>query len=296
MIELQAERIAAVGAELGEGPVWIERDQALWFVDIKKQRVHRFDPATGALDGWDAPAQVGWVLPAADGGLLTGLQSGIHRFDPATGFELLAEVEPELPGNRQNDATVDPAGRLWLGTMDDSEQTESGHIYRADDRGIARLISGISITNGPAVSPDGRILYHNDTIGGLIYAADLDEAGGPTNHRVFARIDTADGHPDGPTVDAEGYVWVGLFGGWGVRRYAPDGTLVATVRFPVANITKVAFGGPGLRTAYATTAKLNLSEEARASQPMAGDLFAFDPGVAGQPGYLVGEIRPERLA
>jgi sugar lactone lactonase YvrE len=295
MIELEARAVATVGAELGEGPVWVERDRTLWFTDIKAPRAYRYDPANGALNHWDAPGQVGWVLPSADGDYLAGLQSGIHRFDPAIGFTPLVAVEPEWPGNRANDATVDPAGRLWFGTMDDGEKQPNGHIYRADGRGIARLVDGISITNGPAVSPDGRTLYYNDTIGGLIYAADLDGEGTPTNTRVFARIDPADGHPDGPVVDAEGHLWVGLFGGWSVRRYAPDGTHVATVRFPVANITKVAFGGPDRRTAFATTAKLNLSAEARAGQTLAGDLFAFDPGVAGQASHEVAALALERL-
>ena len=295
MTSKMAEPVCTVGAELGEGPVWVERDQALWFVDIKNHRVHRFDPSAATIRSWDAPGQVGWVLPSEEGDMLAGLQTGLHRFDPATGFEALVAVEPHLPGNRANDATVDPAGRLWFGTMDDGETAPSGHIYRADGRGIARMAGGISITNGPAVSPDGRTLYHNDTAGGLIFASDLDEEGHLLNTRLFASIDPKEGHPDGPVVDADGYLWVGLFGGWSVRRYAPDGSVVASVRFPVANVTKVAFGGADGRTAYATTAKLNLSPEARAAQPLAGDLFAFDPGVAGQPGRTVASLRPERL-
>ncbi len=287
--------VATVGALLGEGPVWVERDQALWFTDIKRHRVHRYDPAGDRLDGWDAPGQVGWVLPAEEGGMLAGLQSGIHRFAPERGFEPLVVVEPDRPGNRVNDACTDPAGRLWFGTMDDGEAEPSGHIYRADGRGLARMVSGIAITNGPAVSPDGATLYHNDTLGRLVYASDLDADGGLANTRVFARIDPADGYPDGPVVDADGFLWVGLYAGWAVRRYAPDGSIAATVRFPVANITKIAFGGPGLRTAYATTAAQKLSADALAGQPLAGDLFAFDPGVAGQPVRPVAALRPERL-
>ena len=285
---------ASIGATLGEGPVWSAADQALWFVDIKGPRVFRFDPATGLVDRWDAPGQVGWVLPAVDGGLWAGLQAGLHRFDPLGGFAPVVAVEPDQPANRLNDATVDPAGRLWFGTMHDGEAAPSGHFYRADGQGIARTVGGIAITNGPAVSPDGRTLYHVDTLAGTIHASDLGADGDLSNTRPFAAIDPADGNPDGVSVDAEGGLWVGLFGGWAARRYRPDGTLAATVRFPVANVTKVAFGGPGLRTAYATTARLALSPEALAAQPLAGDLFAFDPGVAGCPVPPVGPIRAER--
>lgn len=274
--------VCPLGATLGEGPVWVE--DVLWCVDIKRRQVHRFDPATANLQSWDAPAQVGWVLPYAPGGLLVGLQTGIHRFDPADGsFALLVDPEPHLTGNRLNDACVDRHGRLWFGTMDDGEQAPSGSIYRADGRGVVRVASGIVITNGPAVSPDGGTLYYTDTVGGIIYAADLDPDGTPGKARVFVRIPAAEGHPDGPSVDADGHVWTGVYGGWQVRRYAPDGRLDRSVAFPVKNITKVALGGPGLATAYATTARHLLTDEECATAPSAGDLFAFAAGVAGVP-------------
>lgn len=287
--------VCPVGATLGEGPRWIAGDAALWFVDIKKRRVHRFHPASGELKSWDAPGQVSWILPMADGGLLTGVQSGLHRFEPRTGtFEHLAEVETSLPGNRLNDATVGPDGRLWFSSMDDGEKEPSGHVYRADASGIARVAGAFPIINGPAVSPDGRTLYYNDSAGGVMYSGRIADDGRITDTRVFATIDPADGHPDGPTVDAEGCVWVALFGGWGVRRYAPDGTLMRFVRFPVANVTKVAFGGPGLRTIYATTAAKGLSDEERVAQPLAGHLFAFDAGVTGQVGHRVAPFETAR--
>ena len=286
--------VLPVGATLGEGPVWV--DGAVWFVDIKGRKVHRFDPAAGATRTWDAPDQVGWVWPYADGGFLAGLRTGVHRFDPLTeAFTLLVTVEPALPGNRLNDATADPAGRLWFGSMDDAEQAPTGYIYHAGARGIARVAGGVAITNGPAVSPDGATLYHNDTGGGVIYASTIGNDGALSDTRVFARVDPADGHPDGPTVDAQGYLWVGLYGGWGVRRYSPAGELVDFVRFPAANVTKIAFGGDDLATAYATTATKGLSAEERAAQPLAGNLFAFDPGVCGLPAAPIVGVNPDRL-
>ena len=98
---------------------------------------------------------------------------------------------------------------------------------------------------------------------------------------MFVEIEPDAGYPDGPTVDAEDHVWIALYGGWGVRRYAPDGRLVRTVDFPVANVTKVAFGGDGLRTAFATIARKGLDAVALDAQPLAGNLFTFDPGIAG---------------
>ena len=279
----------AVEAELGEGPVWVEHDQALWFTDIKRRKVHRYDPANDDRQSWDSPEQIGFVLPASDGSFVAGLQSGLHRFDPTSGaFTLIAAVEPERPGNRLNDGVVDPAGRLWFGTMDDSERERSGSFYCFADGEVRPTgISGVAITNGPAVSPDGRTLYWVDTIEGTISACDIGDDGTLGASRPFARIEAGEGHPDGPTVDAEGCVWISLYAGWEVRRYSPEGELLRRVRFPVANITKIAFGGQGLGTVYATTARQLLSAEEVAKQPLNGNLFAFDAGVQGQPCPLV---------
>jgi len=273
----------SLGATLGEGPVWDARDAALWFVDIKQHRVHRFDPAGGEMRSFDAPGQVGWVLPAADGGFLAGLQTGLHRFDPESGaFTLLTAVEPDRPGNRLNDATVAADGAVWFGSMDDGETDVTGQVHRFHAGTLTTsTIPPVVITNGPAVSPDGGTLYHVDTLGHTIHAVPVDGATTGTP-RPFATIDAADGYPDGVTVDAEGGVWVGLWGGWSARRYAPDGTLDRIVRFPVANITKVAFGGDDLRTGFATSASKGLSDEDRAAQPEAGSLFAFDVDVPGR--------------
>jgi sugar lactone lactonase YvrE len=275
----------SLAAELGEGPVWVERDRALWFVDIKKQQVHRFDPANGEKRSWAAPEQVGFILPAESGGFVAGLQSGLYRFDPGSGaFELIVEVEPDLPTNRLNDGVVDPAGRIWFGTMDNGEKAKSGAFYCfADGRLTRTAIDDIAITNGPAGSPDGRLLYFVDTLKGTIGVADIRDDAALGEPRPFVRIDPRDGHPDGPTIDSEGCVWISLYAGWEARRYAPSGELLETVRFPVANITKIAFGGADLRTAYATTARQMLSAEVIAEQPQIGDLFEFRVDVPGVP-------------
>jgi sugar lactone lactonase YvrE len=279
----------ALEAELGEGPVWVERDQALWFVDIKKQLIHRFDPASGDKQSWEAPQQVGFLFPAESGGFVAGLHHGLYRFDERDGsFELIVEVEPDKPNNRLNDGVVDIEGRLWFGTMDNAEQSQSGAFYCfAEGRLTHTGVEGIAITNGPAVSPDGRTLYLVDTKEGTIEAADIDDDGKIGPRRPFVKIDAADGHPDGPTVDSEGCLWIALYDGWEAHRYSPIGDLLERIRFPVSNITKIAFGGPDLRTAYATTARQLLKPDDIAGQPQIGDLFEFAAGIAGVPCPLV---------
>lgn len=278
-----------LAAELGEGPVWVQRDRALWFVDIKKHEIHRYDPADGARKTWKAPEQVGFILPAERGGFVAGLQSGLFHFDERSGaFERIAEVEPDKPDNRLNDGVVDPSGRLWFGSMDNGERAKSGAFYCFTGGEVRHTgLDGIAITNGPAVSPNGRILYFVDTLKGTIEAADIGEDGSLSGRRPFAKIDPKDGHPDGPTIDSEGCVWISLYAGWEAWRYSPAGELIGRVRFPVANITKVAFGGEGLSTAYATTARQMLTAEAIAKQPQIGDLFEFRVDVPGVPCPLV---------
>jgi len=267
--------------ELGEGPVWA--DGALWFVDIKKRRVHRYAPQDASRRSWDAPEQIGFLLPAEGGGFVAGLQSGLHRFDPGSGsFDLVAEVEPDRPGNRLNDAVVDGAGRLWFGTMDDGESAPTGSFY-SYYRGELRHsgLSGIAITNGPAVSPDGRILYWVDTVGQTINACDVGKDGALGPSRLLVRLGAKEGFPDGPTVDSDGCVWISLYWGWEARRYSPAGELLERVSFPVSNITKIAFGGDDYRTVYATTARQGIKPDAMAKQPDAGALFAFEVDVPG---------------
>ncbi|MBO9714911.1 SMP-30/gluconolactonase/LRE family protein [Sphingomonas sp.] len=269
-----------------EGPVWVQRDAALWFTDIKRHKIYRYDPVSGDKREWLAPDQIGFALPAAGGGFIAGLKTGLHRFDETNGsFTPLCDPEPELPNNRLNDGIVDVHGRLWFGTMDDGEANATGRIYRLGADGSCVAESDFcSITNGPALSPDGRTLYHTDTLGGFIYACDVGDDGTLSNRRLFATIPNADGFPDGPAVDAEGCVWTGLYKGWSVRRYSPAGELLETVRLPVDAITKIAFGGPDLKTVYVSTANKHLSPAELEAQPLAGNLFTFDvdvPGVAG---------------
>lgn len=282
------EPVLRCDCELGEGPVWRAGDRSVWFVDIKGPRIHRFEPGSGAARSWPAPDQVGFIVPREDGRWICGLKRGLHLFDPQTGrFELMALVQDEAPGARLNDGFVDPAGRLWFGSMDDDEKALTGALYRLDGRGVRRMDDGYSITNGPTTSPDGRILYHTDTLQKVIYAFDVSPDGELSNKRVFAQIEDGAGHPDGPATDADGCVWTALFGGWGVRRYAPDGRLLAFVRFPVANVTKLTFGGEDLRTAYATSAWKGLSAAERVAQPLAGSLFAFRVDTPGLPQHDV---------
>jgi len=269
-----------LAARLGEGPLWWQG--AVWFTDIKQKRIHRFDPLTKVGKSWDAPAEPGFLAPVTDGTFIAGLKTGLHRFVPESGaFTLITEVEPDLPGNRLNDGAVDAQGRLWFGSMDDEEAAQCGSLYCFARGKLIKADPDYLITNGPTFSPDGRRLYHTDTLKKEIYVFDLADDGALSNKRLFAAIEDGAGYPDGPVADSEGCIWSGLFGGWGVRRYAPDRRWLQTVDLPVANVTKVAFGGDDLCDVYVTTAWKGLDDAARKAQPLAGGLFHFRSTVPG---------------
>ena len=164
-----------VGAQLGEGPVWVESDRALWFTDIKRQQVHRFDPESGEGRSWESAEASRVPRPREKRRVHRRIAERAYRFDPKKGkFKLLIEVEPGSPENRLNDGVVDPKGRLWFGTMDDSEKSTTGAYYCFHRGKLTRTnLTGIAITNGPAISPDGSILYWVDTLKGTISACEI---------------------------------------------------------------------------------------------------------------------------
>jgi len=285
-MSLEPRCIWPLAAELGEGPIWLADEQALYFVDIKGQNIHRWrdnsEPTT-----WHMPQPVGFVQPLQGGGLIAGLKDGLYRFLAPASLARTHQPEPTLPGNRLNDAYTDPDGQLWFGSMDDAEQAPSGSLYCVEATGkVIKQDADYVITNGPAMSPDGRIFYHTDTLAKTVYAFDLGPEKRLLNKRALIHI--LNGYPDGTAVDAAGCLWVALFAGARVERYSARGELLQTVRFPCANVTKIAFGGADLCTAYATTAWKGLSSQDRAAQPMAGGLFSF---AVETPGLPQGKIR-----
>lgn len=284
-----------MGAELGEGPVWHARERAVYWVDIKGRQIHRLTLDAGRRDSWSAPGQPGFVLPAQDGSLVCGLPDGLYRFQSAEPegrqFSLIMPVEPDLPDNRLNDGYVDARGRLWFGTMDNGETEPSGTLYSLGDEGILLAQDrGYVITNGPAMSPDGRTMYHTDTVNHTLYAFDVADDGRLARRRVWLAF-SGEGYPDGTAVDSAGCLWVAFFAGWRIDRYSPEGALLGSVRLPCANVTKVAFGGDDLCTVFVTTAAKGLSPEERRQQPLAGGLFSFRSPTPGLPQNVFGGFR-----
>jgi sugar lactone lactonase YvrE len=274
--------VADVHAVLGEGPVWVEREAALYWVDIKGPRIFRLNEA-GDVQEWVPPFRVGSLAPRLTGGFIGGTEHGIAHVDlDAARFDIVADLEAHLPDNRFNDGKVDRLGRFWAGSMDDLERQSSGTLYRMDHTLESAVIDqNYKVTNGPAFSPDGKLMYHSDSAQQITYLFDVDAEGNATNRRAFLQFGEGDGYPDGMTVDAEGCLWIAFWDGWCVRRFSAEGEWLQTIEVPVARPTSCAFGGAALDRLYITSASIDLDEEALAMQPNAGGLFMVSPGVRG---------------
>lgn len=274
--------VADVAAVLGEGPVWVEREGALYWVDITGRKIFRLEES-GERTEWDTPVRVGSLIPRRGGGFIGGTDRGIALIDVERGkFDVVCEPESGRPSNRFNDGKTDRQGRLWAGTMDDEERQSSGALYRVGaDLHCDRVDDGYKVTNGPAFSPDGTVMYVTDSALQTIYAFDLDVSGAASGKRTFAQFGEGDGYPDGMTVDSDGNLWVAFWDGWCLRRIAPSGETVERIAMPVQRPTSCAFGGRELDRLYVTSATKGLTGEALRMQPCAGGLLLMDTDVRG---------------
>jgi sugar lactone lactonase YvrE len=283
---MEVELVLDAGAEVGEGPAWDAQAGHLVWVDITGCLVHLFDPLTGANRSFEVGQHVGAAAPRAAGGLILALRGGFGVLDLDSGHvEQIADTETSRPENRMNDGKCDTAGRFWAGSMTYAERGTAGSLYRLDhDRSVVRVLSGIGLSNGLGWSPDDRLMYHIDSLAQTVYVQDFDgPSGSITNRRPLIQVDPEMGTPDGLTVDADGCLWVGFWGGGAVRRYGPDGAQLDEVRLPVRQVTSCAFGGPDGGDLYITTAARGLSAQEREEQPGAGGVFRCRPGVTGPP-------------
>jgi sugar lactone lactonase YvrE len=272
--------IAEVADILGEGPMWSAADGRLYWFDIKGRKLHWHTPTDGRTAEINLPLRASAAVRRGSGGLLMATEGGLAFCDPdSESFEVVRPMSFE-PGFRTNDGKVDPQGRFWWSTMDDNGGERPGALFRtAPDLTTVKVLEGIHIANTVTVTADGRTLLLADSRLQTIFAHDTAH---PRRKRVFARTE-GDIAPDGSALDAEGFLWNAQWGGARLVRYAPDGAVDRIVAMPVSQPTSCAFGGPDLSTLYVTSAREGLSEADLARQPLAGSLFAFEPGVVGLP-------------
>ncbi len=270
------ERLPAPPAQLGESPCWDAAAAALYWVDINASRIHRLDGG-GRLETWQLGQPASALALRRGGGLVAAAGDAFLALDPATGATArLATVDHGRDGVRLNDGACDQAGRMYAGSMAADETPGAGALYRLDpDRSVHRLLTGVGISNGIGWSPDNRLMYYVDSLTRQLDVFDYDPATGAIGgRRVLAGVGRGTGLPDGLAVDADGGIWVAVWGEGAVHRYSAAGELTEVIEVPAANVTCCAFGGPDLRTLYITTAA--------GPGQFGGSLFAARPGPAGQ--------------
>lgn len=269
---------------LGESPVWSAAEQAIYWIDVAKPKLHRFDTGSGKHAFWDLPKPIGSFVPRAKGGFLLAFRAGLAFLDrPGGTIEWFTPAGLDLGEARFNDGKCDARGRFWVGSMDRNVKQPIGKLYRLDaDLSLHVVDTDIIISNGPSWSPDRKHFYFNDSPRQLTYRYDFDDANGiASNRRPFASFEKLHGRPDGSCIDAQGGLWVAEVHGSRIVRFTPDGKLERWIDVPCERPTSVCFGGPDLATMYITTSTMTLSEEALAKQPLAGALLAVEPGVRG---------------
>jgi sugar lactone lactonase YvrE len=272
-------------AELGEGPRWHGGERRLYWVDIARSELHRFDPMAGTDEVRRFDAPVGCFAFRENGGFLLAMKAGLALTDSWDGplRPFGEQIFRDRPDVRFNDGRTDPAGRFWAGSVNMAKSARDAALYRVDPDGAITLVEGGMLTcNGAAFNAAGTAFRHADTPSHALRGYDVDPATGALSaRRILRNFPEGRGRPDGGSFDAEDCYWTALFDGGRVVRLSAEGEILATVALPVSRPTMIAFGDTDLRTAYVTSARTGLSAEQLAAQPHAGAIFAFRVDVPG---------------
>lgn len=285
---MQAELIVDARNAVGESPVWVPEENALYWVDIPSGGLQCWNAGTGQLKGWETPEMLACIARHQDGGWIAGMESGFFRLHPfddgSLDSELCASVEHARTDMRLNDGRCDRQGRFWAGSMvlNMGLNAAEGTLYRYTSGAAPHAqLDGFITLNGLAFSPDGRTMYASDShpLVQQIWAFDYDiDTGTPSNRRVFVDMHKHLGRPDGAAVDADGCYWICANDAGLIHRFSPDGRLDRSLTVPVKKPTMCAFGGSRLDTLFVTSIRDDQSE-----QSLSGGVFALNPGVVGLP-------------
>ena len=282
---MEIEHAASVSNHLGEGPVWHQAEQKLYWVDATNNSYLTLEPSTGKIERHDVGRFAISIAFCDNGELLVATDTELAYWDPGSRTAVHIATGPFDAGAvRFNDGKIDPAGRFFIGTMHRVENKPFGGLYRlTPDGDFSQIEWNITTSNGLGWSPDGLKFYYTDSIRKAIFRYDYDrESGAIANRTILIDSQDEEGVPDGLAVDAEGCIWSARFNGWNVTRYDPDGKKIVEMKTPVAKPTSCTFGGSDLRDLYITTARYGLSEAHLRKYPQSGDLFVCHAGIEGQ--------------
>lgn len=270
---------------LGEGPIWSEKEQALYWVDILGQSYSRLEPSSGDYETIHVGTPIGVLAQRTAGGLVMATGQGFVFWDDLHKTLVpLAHPEADRPHMRFNDGAVDCSGRFWAGTKSEADDPQAeGALYRLDpDGSVHRMLTGLGIPNGIGWSPDNAVMYVTDTAEQTIYAFDFEALSGEmANRRVLVSLRDVALWPDGLAVDSQGYLWSACWDGAKIVRLTPTGSIERVIEVPVPCPTSCTFGGHDLDELYITSASVGLTPEQRSRFPFSGDLFRLKTGIRG---------------
>jgi len=269
--------------KLGESPIWIEKENSIYWVDIKRFLIHKLDIINNHKSSWTFRESIGCIAYINENHFIAGTKRGF-KFINLESNELTSIIDPEpnYINNRFNDGKCDNKGRFYAGSMDEDGNGSIGSFYILyNDLTYKKIDEGYKITNGPTFSPDGNIIYFTDTRKGEIYVSNLNEDGTLIEKKLFISIPSNEGKPDGMTIDQEGCLWIALFGGSCVNRYNQQGIKIDTIHMPVSCVTSCVFGGKNLDILFITTSSHKLNDLQKIKEPQAGSLFQTKLDIGG---------------
>lgn len=283
---MKADLLVRMPCELGEGPIWYVSRKSLFWVDILGKSIHEYIPESQQVNSFNIGHRVSLIIEKDKDNMLLAVQGGLAAYNLATkALTWLAVIEKDTPANRTNDGAIDSRGNIWIGTMEMHCETGKGSLYVVDKQyQVTKKLSNLSVPNGLVFTPDQQHMFHIDSpthkVISYSYNSDTLEI---IPEKTIIEVPPEIGSPDGMTMDAEGMLWIALWGGFSVTRWNPNtGKQIGSIEVPVPQVSACIFGGENLDQLYITSARENLSEDELKRYPDSGSVFVANPGVRGR--------------
>jgi len=269
---------------LGEGPIYNEMENALYWTDIKSNRLYKYDLESKDTDTYTFSKLISSFVFTKENKIIATTKDGFEYLDTKTlSTKKIVNPEENIQENRFNDGKCDKKGRYFAGTMDNNEDEVTGSLYCFDGKNIEKKEKDLFISNGLGWNNDSSKFYLTDSPTRTIYVYDYSlETSKMSNKKVFVKLDEKDGYPDGLCVDSEDYIWGAHWDGWKITRYTPDGKIDKVYDLPVPNVSSCCFGGPNLDILFITSAQKGLSPQELQEAPLSGNTFYMQTNTKGQ--------------
>lgn len=269
---------------LGEGTLWVKEHNSIYFVDIKKKRIHILNIKNQKRKTIHLNKQIGFLAHIKKNIFILGLERELRIIDLKSKKIIKSiKIENNLPKNRINDGKTDHKGRLWFGTMDNPERSiKKGSLYCLDENlNLHKVDSNYFITNGPAFLDDNNF-YHTDSRSKVIYKIKINKSFKIIKKKIFVKLKTDEGSPDGMTLDNKKNLWVCHFNGACISVFNKNGTKIHKINFPAKNITNCTFGGKNNKELFVSSATKSMLRKDYKKYRYSGSFFSIKTNMSGK--------------